>query len=322
MKDLKNYLREVLGESLETAEITKQEKSTLPLFMRSVYELKKGILFNKNILLVIKNGVEHFTTEQYRKHANIIETNLKLPVVFVFNTIESYNRKRLIQKQIAFILPGKQMCIPYLLIDLKEYKQKKPVKREILLPAAQCLVLFHLLKNSIEGRNFKEMAKRTNYSSMTITRAANDLAEKKICKITGTRDKTISFGKGKKKIWEQALPYMTSPIKKTFYINAKFKPNTAHLCNISALSNYTNIAGDNREHLAVSQMNLKMLMVKNVDLETNNIEGDIKLEIWKYSPGVLTDKNIVDPLSLYLSLKNADDERVQMSLDKLLNELW
>ena len=322
MKNLKKYLREVLGESLETTEITKQEKSTLPLFMRGAYEFKKGILFNKNILLVIKTGVEHFTTKQYRKHADIIETNLKLPVVFVFNTIESYNRKRLIQKQIAFILPGKQMCIPNLLIDLKEYKQKKPVKRETLLPATQCLVLFHLLKNSIEGKNFKEMAKRTNYSSMTITRAVNDLAEKKICIINGTGDKTISFGKGKKETWEQAWPYMISPVKRAFYINAKFKPDTAHLCNISALSNYTNIAGDNREHLAVSQINFKMLMAKNVDLEANNIEGDIKLEIWKYSPGVLTDKNIVDPLSLYLSLKDADDERVQMSLDKLLNKLW
>jgi hypothetical protein len=59
----------------------------------------------------------------------------------------------------------------------------------------------------------------------------------------------------------------------------------------------------------------------------NEFEGKYCLEIWKYDPMLLInnlEKNdLVDPLSLYLSLQNNHDERIKMELDKLKNKyLW
>ena len=47
----------------------------------------------------------------------------------------------------------------------------------------------------------------------------------------------------------------------------------------------------------------------------------MEIEIWKYDPELLARKGVVDPLSLYMSMKNTKDERVEMmALDTLLEK--
>lgn len=46
--------------------------------------------------------------------------------------------------------------------------------------------------------------------------------------------------------------------------------------------------------------------------------GGLEIEIWKYTPTQFAYEGKVDRLSLYLSLKNSGDERVQSALDALL----
>ena len=44
---------------------------------------------------------------------------------------------------------------------------------------------------------------------------------------------------------------------------------------------------------------------------------------WGYSPSLFSDGSLVAPLSLYLSLRETDDERVAASLEELLeNVKW
>ena len=47
--------------------------------------------------------------------------------------------------------------------------------------------------------------------------------------------------------------------------------------------------------------------------------------MWKYNPLVLVgelpnDLSVVDPLSLYLSLQDNHDERIEMALDKIIEQ--
>ena len=50
----------------------------------------------------------------------------------------------------------------------------------------------------------------------------------------------------------------------------------------------------------------------------NKQYGDIKVEVWKYSPTLLSENGIVDKLSLYLCMKDYDDERIQLECDTLI----
>ena len=47
----------------------------------------------------------------------------------------------------------------------------------------------------------------------------------------------------------------------------------------------------------------------------------VRLEVWKYDPGLFAIGNIVDDLSLLLSLEEIKDERIAIETEKLLGEL-
>ena len=49
-------------------------------------------------------------------------------------------------------------------------------------------------------------------------------------------------------------------------------------------------------------------------------ENDVIVEIWRYHPQTLSNTGVVDPLCLYLILKDDDDERVSMELDYMLHQ--
>ncbi len=46
-----------------------------------------------------------------------------------------------------------------------------------------------------------------------------------------------------------------------------------------------------------------------------------EIQIWRYSPVLVLGETTVDPISLWLSLHETSDERVQMALDEL-REGW
>lgn len=47
----------------------------------------------------------------------------------------------------------------------------------------------------------------------------------------------------------------------------------------------------------------------------------LEIQVWYYPPSLIAKDFVVDPLSLYLSLKESPDERVQSSLDDMLKDL-
>jgi hypothetical protein len=49
--------------------------------------------------------------------------------------------------------------------------------------------------------------------------------------------------------------------------------------------------------------------------------GALQLELWNYSPALVTDTSLVDPLSLILSLQSDADDRVQQALDAIEERL-
>lgn len=63
-------------------------------------------------------------------------------------------------------------------------------------------------------------------------------------------------------------------------------------------------------------------------MNLNKEDGTYFIQVWKYAPLLLsegiTKKNNVDPLSLYLSMKdNFIDERTEMALEQIINKyIW
>jgi hypothetical protein len=47
----------------------------------------------------------------------------------------------------------------------------------------------------------------------------------------------------------------------------------------------------------------------------------VEIEMWSYTPSSYRQPGVVDPLSLYLSLRQPTDERVEQALDHMMESL-
>lgn len=317
MKYLKKYIEETIGIELKIKAPSKKEVGKLPLYLRNNISL--GEILEREILFVSNSDL---TPDQYKKQSEIIEKATQKSVVFVLENIAAYNRKRLVQKKVSFVVPGKQMFIPNLFIDFKEYKNTQIKKTETLSPAAQCLLFYFLLGNKITGFNFNEVAKKLNYGNMTITRASNALAQLGLCEIEGGKGKSLVFAKNKEQIWDDGKEYLISPVSKEVYTDDNCNYDSFYRSGLNALSHYTAIAATNKDFYAISYETSKKMFDKKKIKLVDSPDAGTTLQIWKYDPGILASGNVVDPLSLFLILKDNGNERVQDELQKLIERLW
>ena len=321
MYKVEKYLEDAFGIKSRLVYPGKEDLAKLPVYLRN-NNIKTLTINNQKIIIIKINYNAEYKIEKLKKQADIIKNTLGLPVAFIFEKIEAYNRKRLIQKNVAFIIPGKQIYLPFLFTHLGEIKSEQPKQREKLNPAAQCLLFYYLLGNKVTGLNFKAIAEKLNYGQMTITRAANTLNENGLCKIEGGKNKTLVFERDKREIWNKALPYLNSPAEKEIYLDEISNNNDFFITGINALSKYSNIAGDNKDTFAVFKYKLRNISNQEKRSAMNPIKENFLIQIWKYDPGNLTENKYVDPLSLYLTFKDIEDERIENELNNLIEKLW
>jgi hypothetical protein len=71
---------------------------------------------------------------------------------------------------------------------------------------------------------------------------------------------------------------------------------------------------------AVGIAQLKMPELENLIEVPEPVQSGCEMQVWAYTPLFASDtetRNVVDPLSLSLSLQESADERVQLALDEL-----
>ena len=96
-------------------------------------------------------------------------------------------------------------------------------------------------------------------------------------------------------------------------------------CNISALSEYSNINPDHKEYYALWKNTYYEIKDSiEFDIESGD-EGEYCLEVWKYKPETISQDftnygPMVDPISLYISMKDIQDERIQMALEQMISQ--
>ncbi len=251
-------------------------------------------------------------------------------VVLLLDHVVSYNRIRLIKKKVNFIVPGKQLFLPEMLVDLKNTTTAKSSfkEKQKLIPSAQVIVLYQILGLSelwdIEQKPFKEIAFKLNYSPMAISKAVENLQVLDLVTVAGEKEKFVQFNYEKVKLWEKIdeNDFWNYPVFKRVYIDSLPPEMKTWDCNTSALPEYSDMNPSRQNYVAIGRTEYNRLNKQNLLRNANPTEGNYCIEIWKYNPGVLADAAIfteltVDPLSLYLTLKSTPDERIEMALKQI-----
>lgn len=336
MRKAINYINETLGTNAIEKPIQNRNLGNLPMYVSQAYKLYDAVIFNKEIVLVELKNEDDLSILQADKHLQLLRNTFGKIVVLVLDNILSYNRKRLIEKGINFIVPGKQMFLPELLINLNESftQSKSKQQSNTLMPSAQLLLLYYIIHRhsnwKLEEHSFKEIAEKLNYSPMAITNAVEDLKQHELIEVDGDKEKYIKFNLERNELWHMAQEQniLESPIVKTVYVDVLPSNNFMLKANASALPEYTSLNPSKQQYYAMEKNTYYSLKRNNGLVNANDREGQYGIEVWKYNPLTLVEEMdneqaVVDPLSLYLSLKDNYDERVEMGLEQIIEKyIW
>jgi hypothetical protein len=320
--DVRKYLHEALG--IEPAIRPWAGVSKLPYFLQDAYELYELKIHDLTILLAVNRREKTLGLATVRGQIDKLKNLADRPVVYVTDTLASYERKRLIEQKVPFIVPGNQLYLPDLGIDLREYFRRKPQSPEhALSPATQAMLIKALLNKSTQAIwQPGATAAEFGYTPMTLSRAVNELTTAGIVTLQRTgKERWLHMNRPPAETWHVAKPLLRSPVKRSVWIlrTAKLQPERRlPLAGLSALALYSRLAEPAQSVFAVDFGEWKILTQDGLPPPLPEPLVDaFRLQIWNYTPMPTPDNKAVDPLSLTLSLQNDSDERVQGALEEL-----
>lgn len=314
IKETASYMSSLIGDDILFEPLKKSMVEKLPYTIANSFRLYNGRVLGQNVIFAIITDGNDIPPAQMQKTLTVIEKRCGCTVILCPMTIASYNLQRLTTQKVNFVMPRKQMFIPSLLIDLKKQKNIDADLAEVIPATAQCLLLYHLEVNALDGKGAKELSEQLQVSYASVNRALRWLKERELVTLKGVKTKTIRFVLAKQKLWEKALPLLISPIEKQMFTDQQL--DGAKKSGINALSEYTMINPEKRACYAIAKGDGKRL-----NIVTDKKFGTNTIEVWRYNPRLLSDTGTVDKLSLYLSLKDNEEERIQIELENLIKQI-
>lgn len=319
-KDIERYVGETLHTPVHLA--AKEKLPQLPIYLTSDYQFYDMQLGNRKLVLMVRRD-DAGTPAEIAKHLNQAQSKLFVPVIFVTESLTAKNRSRLIKDAIAFIVPGNQLYMPELAIDLREHFRAQKVKAgEILTPAAQALLFRHLLRIRKQDVTASNIAEDLNYTPMSIGRAIDVLTDLGLATSDKVgRERHIHFKLEGKALFERAKPFLRSPVRSLRYLTGAERIPKFKIAGETALSSLTALSPPRVKHYAASLSYWNEIQdTKDVD-EVAPEDADGILEIWSYDPAPLTTNATVDLLSLYARFMDHPNERIAMAASEMLGKV-
>ena len=315
------YLHAVLGLACEI-EGTGGQKIKLPYYLKAGNQFVECFIEGHKCLLMVTDELPDGAT--LAKRVDEINRITETMVVLVLENIDAVRRRVLIANRISFVVPGKQVYLPFVgaLLAERGLDNSSVAAKQIFSPAAQVLLLTHLQKESLDGRIISEIAKQLPYSVKTVSAAAKELELSGVCTVEGDNSGKYLHFMAREEIWDKAYPWLTSPVQEVLYCDRiELIPEALRFVTYDkALAEYTFMADFSGEAVAVFKNDDAIKRLKN-NGTFNAVEGKYRVELWKYNPALLAKDGVVDALSLALCYKDSDDERVIGELNNLVKKI-
>lgn len=312
-----DYITKILGVQVIRAEWNQQ--ASLPLFLNDRYTFEQANVGGVPCLIV--RPVEELDTiNAIKKHVARMYAVSGRQVVFELTAISRQRRKSFIEAKIAFVVPGKQVYLPFLGILLTERcdGERLVTNAEKLQPSAQMLLFAYIL-NGNKPMPMTPFAERFSFSAMTITRAANQLVE------LGLLNKSCFIGAQKilcseldtKGLYQKAAPHLIQPVRTTVFIEKSAVTHDMFPAGLSALSKMSML--NPPEIVTWGMVGGK---IEGQGQKLIDTEKQCALQLWRYDPRRISQTDEIDALSLAVSLANDTDERVEQCIEEILEKVW
>lgn len=310
----------ILGRPIQLQERSKAQMEGATIGDLLTYKFYDGEFHGMPLLFAEPKG-KVATPRCLSVTANNLTSLLQLPIVFLLPACPAYERQRLIDKDVYFVVSEKYVHLPMLLANERVRKTKQA---KALTPVAQYLLLYHLQIGSIEGMAARDIEDKIPYSYASITLGLTCLEDLGLCKkvAEASKRKVIHFDMKGMNLWEQAQPFLVNPVEERIYCDDLLSDDSFPECGINALAHYTRLNPDSERTIMMSVKQLRNFKSSEALVRPNEFDGNIIIEAWKYPPVTATGVKAewVDKLSLAISLREDEDPRVEGEVERLINE--
>ncbi len=308
-KEFFNYLENSTSWSV----VSKRLDLKLPLYIKLGYDLWNAEISGFGILfLVVKNK-----SIDMRMHYNArkkIEDIYSGHVVFVFDSIEARTLNSLVKKHIPFVVPDKQIFLPFALLQIQT-DNKVTLKRNDKLSTDADTILIGYLDGVIhDSMIISDIAKSINRELRATSKALEILEKLHYLRIEKQGKRKVVFFISKYNVYEKLNNELITPLEYTLYVKEEFTNNFVY-SGYSALSKYSSLMDSDIKTIAIHSKKLK-----EIDLTGIECEEDIakfKVEVWNRDPTLFSHNNSVNKLYILRLMKNIDDERTEYALEEI-----
>lgn len=296
----------------------------LPFFLRDRYRFFEVQLLDIPCLLMVDRRDQEQSPATVGKHMDRVQARWDGQIVYVRDRVTAYNRKRLVERKLPFVVPGNQVYLPMKGIDFREHFKRLRTGLRQFSPSTQALVM-HVLYGKTTESVFSpaEMALSLGYSAMTMTRAFDELESAGLGEFYSLgRKRCLKFIEPARDIWTSSLPFLRSPVKRRVHVAPPSTDLPGPRAGLTALAHYSSLAAPGNVVVALNGADWRVFARC---FPRNGLPmrepGALDIEVWSYDPAPLSREGVVDPLSLYLSLMPGGDERIEAALEEVLEGL-
>jgi hypothetical protein len=298
---------------------------TLPISFEKRFQYAK-MKFHKESFLLIKEkrrgSLNSFVTQ-----ARTIGRKASMDVILVFSKLSDNEKKQLLQARVPFVDFKGNLFFPPLGLALNANHDVEVFKE--LTPSEQLTWIAFLLTKGQKVVDVDLLSQITGLPNSTIYRCLRTF---KTLNWLNKPNKLYTYTASKKELFLKSESFLFNPIKKRLLLSdfdlKKIQSDSMLLYGGTyALSYLTFLAeSDENSSYVISQRQFNKL---SLPLSQHILEGKV-LEIWRYSPFVsefwndfkeTQDRQFVDPISLYLTLKDDDDPRVEEEVEAIKNNI-
>lgn len=322
---LQNYLGHILHTGIQLQPW--DGAGRMPNFIARRYQFFAGSIAQQSCLFAIDRDPGDDTPAQIKKQIEAMEREFPGIVVYTADRLTANRRARFIATGIAFAIPGNQLYVPALAVDLREvFRRSRDRGSERLSPAAQLTLFYCILSREVlqndDTRSPSLIAEALGYSAMSIGRAFDELAARGLATVLNRgRRKVLSLDQDARRLLEVSRDVLRSPVQSTRFARFESKMPPMKYAGETALSHITGLSPPELQVYAIGGDEWKALATGGIEELEPSDEADACIEVWHYGPDLLSENATVDPLSLYAQFRDHPNERVAQAAENALDHV-
>ena len=256
------------------------------------------------------------------KEIGLYEAALSGNVAFWFESLNKNYRNSYVKHHIPFVMLPTQIFLPFLgILFTKKFTNTKGNARTKLSSNAQ-LLLIKLLYLPRKQYSKADLAKQLQLNPVYVTRATKELLDLGlICEYKEGRSVFVERDGSSEELFNRAKQLLVSPVSKVVYVKKNKQFQGYPIASDYALSEISMINPSDVPVYACWKKDAIVQKMKIIEEPSWNDPDDmIKIELWDYDPRKLSEGKNVDFISLYCSLMNNNNPRIQGEMEDILED--